>query len=702
MPTTREEEIALGLTSAPTGQAPLDPKTKIKQLSVDDRQLYRKRIDLKKEDLEKVKKTLKKACEEWEQNSSYLMSKLQRIEQLTSGIKRTKNFPWRNSSNIHIPLIEIHIGNLASSIESTILDIDPVFTVRTKLPELTPDDSVDPNIENFLSYKVKNELHLDRKISEAIRNSLKHPLGIGVEDWIEEYATRYDIRAFDNVDAFTEAYPSPDEAGVSTQKYQAIIKALLAGEPVHLRVQEEYVKYRGPDLRIVELKNLIVWPSTSPSFDYAQFVGDYVTHRAAYYRKGIKYDWFDKTETESMLKSSKSYGETDRVTQTQDRIEGINRSLDSEEPGCAQGNLKIDLDDDGEEEMYAVVYCPKTDNLLRFEMYPYWHNRMNYIPFRVERKTNRLLGVCVYDWLYDINEEVDTQHNQRIDSRTITTVPSFKRKSNATFDPTREDQKFYPGVTFKVTSMDEVQQFEIKQTDISTSMQEESWLFQIAEYRTGGSVMGSGSVAARDPRAPFKKVAALLQKASQRIDPYIRELKPSIVEIAQQTLELYYQFSPETIGYPQYDEETQRWLIAEIRRSQLRQRNMTIDIARSTIEDNPDAIAQRRLVEYNILKDNPIIGSNLRRLHSITRELVTALRKRHANDLVPPLAQFLQEMNAQNAIAGAQGSGQTQLQSLIQNLINAGRTNGNRPTGQRQGGPVVTPESATNSPSPGV
>lgn len=698
-PLTRDQELMLGLTPAPPGQPPLDPKTKVKRLPVADTSIYRRPIRLSDDDMSKVKKTLKDAIDEWESNSSYLRTKLQNIVELTSGVKKTKNFPWRGASNIHIPLIEIHIGILWSSIEATMLDVDPVFTVRTQIPAMTPDESVDPNIENFLSYKVKNELHLDRKISEAIQNSLRDPLAIGVMDWMEKIEKRYDTLVFEDLETFQTAYPSPEEAGVSADQYQKMVEALLSQEPVHLRVEEEYVKYRGPDLRIVELKDLVVYPATSPSFDYAQFVGDYVQHRSAFYRKGIKYGWFDKDETEAMLKS-KSYAAPDKVTQSQDRIEGVSRSLMAEEPRCVQGALRIDLDNDGEEEMYLVVYCPDTGNLIRIEMFPYWHNRINYIPFRVRKKTNRLLGECVYDWLFDLNEEVDTQHNQRIDSRTITTVPSFKKKATATFDPTRQDQKFYPGVTFKVTTMDEIQQFELKQTDVSSSMQEESWLFQIAEYRDGASVMQAGNPAARDPRAPYKKVAALLSRSSQRIDPYIKELKSSVVEVAQQMLELYYQFSPETILYPHYDEITGRWLKQEIQRSRLRQRNMTIDITRSTVDDNPDAIAQRRLVEYNILIQNPLIGNNIRRLHSLTRELVLSLRKRHANDLIPPLEQFLQEMAAQNALAAPAQT--TQLQGLIQNLMNTGRTNGNRPTGQRQGGPVVTPESANNSPSPGV
>lgn len=696
-PVTPDIESQLGLTTPEQGSAPIDPKTKIKRLP-DSRNPSRQRITFKPEDLALIKKTLKTACEEWETNSNYLRSKLQRIVELTSGVKTPINFPWRNASNIHVPLIEMHMEILHSSIEATMLDVDPLFTVRTQIPTLTPDESIDPNIENFLTYKVKNELGLDRKISEAIRNSLRDPLAIGVMDWTEEMARRFDVKSYSNLESFQADYPSPQEAGVSLDAYQSIVQALLDGEPVNLRVQEEYAKYRGPQLRIAELKDMVIYPATSRSFEYAQFVGDYVTERAAYFQKGIKYEWFDKDETEAMLKH-KSWAQADSVTQSQDRIEGLSRSLMANEPKVVQGCLKLDLDNDGEEEMYMVVYCPETDNLLRGEMYPYWHNRLNYIPFRVKRKTNRLLGECVYDWVFDINEEVDTQHNQRINSRTITSVPSFKKKTTAAFDPSREDQKFYPGVTFKVSTMDEVQQFEIKQTDISTSMQEESWLFQIAEYRTGASLLQGGNVQARDPRAPFKKVAALLSKSAQRIDPYIKELKTSVVEIAQQMLELYYQFSPSTILFPHYDPTTSKWMAAEIMRSKLRSRNMTIDIARTTADDNPDAIAQRRLVEYNILSQNPIINQNLARFYALTRELVLSLRKKHANDLVPPMEQFFEEIQKQQDMIN---SAPPDTQMMLRGMLDRGGQRTNQPTGTRQGGPVVTPGSVGNSPSPGV
>lgn len=692
-----EEQKQLGLTAPPPGEQEIDPKTRIKRIPVVEHNIYRQQVRLSDSDKQRVIDTLEQACREWKENSSNLLSKLRRINELTSGVRGPKDFPWRNSSNLHVPLMEMHIDILWSSVNSTVLKMDPIWTVRTEVPGLTPDDSIDPKIEDFLNYKTKVELKLDRKMSEVYSNAFRDPLALANMEWIENVENRFDVKVYTDANQFAQDYPSPEEANLSTDVYLDIHQALLKGEPVHLRVQEDYVCYRGPALRVIELKDMVLWPATSPSFDYAQFVGDRKTYRSAYFKKGIKDKWFDEVETQRML-DKKTTGTTDTVTQSQDRIEGLTRNSMTDEHEVVNGLLKIDLNNDGEEEKYLVVFNTDSKALIRIEMFPYWHNRCNYIPFKVKRKSNRLLGECVYDWLFDINEEVDTQHNQRIDSRTITTVPSFKKKQTAMFDPTRNDQKFYPGVTFTVTNMDEIQQFDIKQTDIASSMQEETWLFQIAEYRTGASLLRSGRETPRDPRAPAKKVLALLSMSSARIDPYIDELKDSTCEVARQMLELYYQFSPDSILYPTYDPIAQQWLQTEIKRSYLRSNSMTIDIARSTVDDNPDAIAQRRLVEYNILLNNPLIRNNLVRLHALTRELVISLRKRNANVVMPPLEEFLKEMEMQGKMMQS-GQMPPNALAMMGNLLNMNQGQG--PTGRRQGGPDVSPESVNNSPSPG-
>jgi hypothetical protein len=586
---------------------------------------------------------------------------------LMEGIKEPKNFPWKGSSNLHIPLIEIHIAILHSVASSTMLDMEPIWYVKPIQDGVAED--VDTDIEKFLHAKSKLVIKADEVVSDIFWNAYRDGTGIGAVDWVEEYDKQYDQKTYVAVDQFIADYPTPESAGITSEEYQEHIAAILEEGETNIIEEQTLCTYAAPKLRIVELKDLIVIPTTSPSFEYAMFVGDAFTERKDYFKRMAANDgWFDKDETQKVVDSTGLSSAPDQVTQSQDQIEGLSRSRNTpaDEVYGMQGLLKYDLDNDGIEEKFLVVFHPETKALLRFERFPYWHNRCHYIPWRFKKRPKRLLGQMVYEQIGDINEEVDTQHNQRIDSRTITLVPSFMKLETADFDPTRKDQKFYPGVTFKVMNFNSVKQFDIKQTDMGQSMQEESSLFQIADQRTGASQLRSGAETARDPRAPAKKVAMLLQQSGTRIDDHMRELRYGTAELGHQILELYYQFSPNEISYPKFNPETQTYVQAQIARSKLRNRNMLLQVAHTSILDNPAQTVQRLMTIWQIAQKEPLIAGNLSRRRELLYRLFTALRERDVEKLVPKLPQLLQELQQQSQLADPNQP--ESVQSLMENV----------------------------------
>lgn len=678
--------IQEGLTPPVPGDKD-DTKVRVKSVPT-GRHFSRERVQLNEEQTNKIKMLLANVWDEWMANTSLLKSKLQRYNNIMEGIKEPKIFPWVNSSNLHIPLIEIHITILHSVASSTMLEMDPIWYVKP-VQDGVP-EGVDTDLENFLNSKSRIEVKVDSVLSDIFWNTYRDGLGIGALDWVEEYGKQYDQMIFKTPEEFQEAFPTPEDAGVSEKEYQELMKELINEGELGVKVEETLTTYRGPKLRIVELKDLIVIPTTSPSFDYAMFVGDAFLERADYFRRMVKNDkWFDKDEVEKVIAQPGLVQAPDVVTQSQDQIEGLGRTRNTkpDEYYCMQGVLKYDLDDDGIEEKFLIVFHPETKALLRMERFPYWHNKCNYIEWRFKKRPKRLLGQSIPDQLIDINEEVDTQHNQRIDSRTITTVPSFLKLEGADFDPSRKDQRFYPGVTFKVANFNVVKQFDIKQTDLGTSLQEEQNLFLVADTRTGASQLRSGREVARDPRAPAKKVAMMLQQSTQRIDDHLRELKYGTEELGYQMLELYYQYSPETIPYPKFNQETQAYVMGQVKRAKLRARNMFLQVSRTSVMDNPTQLIQRYMTMYSLLSKEPLVGNNLLRRRELVYRLLTALRERDPEKIIPKVDQLLKEMAQQNGLND---------ESMPQNIRdmmagiggNSGKREGPRDTGLQK--PVDT------------
>lgn len=650
MPATTQADVRQGLTPPPPGEE-VNPETKIKKIKNLRMHIQRRRYPLGEEQLQLVKTTLQHSWDEWITNTSSLRSKLRDANDLMEGIKRPKNFPWPESSNLHIPLIEIHITICHSVTSSTMLDMDPVWYVKALVEGLGP--NVDPDIEKFLHWKAKTEWKIDVTLSDIYWCTYRDGTGIGDLDWIEEYEKQFDIERYDDVRAFKSDFPDHIAAGISAEEYKSYIQTLLEEEAIQLLVEERVEKYRGPKLRIVELKDFIVVPTTSPHLEYAMVIADAFIQRADYF---IKYthaakdeeEWFDKGAVERMTSTAGLTQSPDQISQAQDQIEGISRTrvTKADEYWCMQGILKIDLNGKGEEK-FLFVYHRDTGELLRFERYPYIHNRIKYIIWRFKKRPNRLLGQSIYEQLLDINEEVDTQHNQRVDSRTITTVPSFLRVEGVDFDPTRKNQFFYPGVTFKVTNFNQIKQFDIKQTDMGQSMQEEQNLFLIADTRTGASQLRSGREVSRDPRAPAKKVQSLIQQSNQRLDDHMRELRIGTAELGAQLLELCYQFCPDLIPFPKFNKDTQAFVQSQMDRKKLRNRNMVLEVARTSTSDNPAQLIQMALTKYQLLVKDPFVGGLVAPHRELLERLLNSWRERDIDKLLLPLDQLEQALQAQ-------------------------------------------------------
>lgn len=690
-------QLALGVVPPTKGDQEINPERKVKKLAVLDSGNYRRKITLKPEELTEVKNLLSDCYEDWKSNSSFLHQKLLKYNNKLEGITQAKDKPWPGSCNLSIPLPEMHILSLHSIVTQTILDNDPVYFCRELRPGESEQESVDPNLEWFLTWVTKVQSRSDLVMSECFYNAMATPLTFMVKDWVEEIGKEYRVDLYESIDEFQKEYPDAASMGGTDAQYESYIKEILSEGKLALQVEEKVVQYRGPSSRAVELKDFVIAPAASRSLKYSTFHGDKFRERSAYFTAGVKNEWFDKVEVDLMLKSPGKDQATDDISSQQDRIEGISssnkiRSKYSRAYDCVRGNLKWDRDDDGIEEIFAVIFHPESKALLRIEQYPYWHNRTNYIPFKMRTRTGRLQGRCVMDMVWDISEEVDTQHHLRIDSRAIATVPSFKKNILETnIDFSRKDQHFYPGVVFPVSKMDGLMQLEIRQAGMDSSLQEEQTLFQIAVWLVGNDpAMRAGTNSNKDPRASGKKAASQIQQSNQRVDDYIKEFIPSVNESGKQDLELYYQFSPDSvIKFSMYDESTGAMIQREIARAKLRNRNLHINVARATVLDSPDAVLQRALVTYQLFSKEPMIGGNMQRRHELLKRTLFAMRDKDPGKLLPPLKQMIEEQKQQLA-AAQQDPATAQMHEGLQKKAGEGDSKGKKEMGQRQGGPDVS------------
>ena len=611
---------------------------------------YFREVKLTEEQEKAIKLKLKECIAGWKQDRGDLPTRLSRWNDLVEGIREETDFPWEGAANLHVPLTEIQMNIIHSAVRQTMLKNDSLWvgeyfgTDNEMLAQML-------QIENFLNFKSRTDLSLNSVFSEIVWSTLRDGTSVAQVTWCDEREKCKRLKTYETVEDFVDVYPTPQQAEITAESYAKILDQLTRGEEVEIEEEYEKILYRGPLVDLVELNDFVMYPMTAYETRFSTFVGKrfnlnlsavFAAERQGWYRQGTA----DKIKQHSINKDGTKRNETDYYTNQRDLIEGISRPSKGEDLQLYDGILRYDLNDDGENERYAVTFDDASDTLLAFWDYPYEHAKDCFVPLRFKKRPKRFLGVSIPGQLEDINEEVDIQHNQRINSRTITTVPTFKAQMSlkGQFDPSRKDMRFKPGQVYWLSKPEALDQFKMNETDFSQSDREEQNSFQIADNVTGASQLRSGRESRLDPRAPALKVQTLLQQSNIRLDDGMEELAGDSMRnegfngIGYQVMELYRQFGddedfkfPQTIQAREMDDQgrmtTGKIEMSELDHSKLETEKMKIMMSKTSVSQNPDAQFQKEYLIYQILQNEPLVGGNQQARRQMVSDLLASARK---------------------------------------------------------------------------
>ena len=598
------------------------------------------------------------------ESSSDLMNLLAHWNDLAEGIAPPKNFPWENSSNLHVPLTEAKLNEVHSASRQTLLKANQLFFVSSLGLPVTLDKSY--KLEQFLNFKVQVELPLVGKFSELIWSAGKDGTSIAQVSWVDKRRPVMELKTYKTAEEFTAANPAPGETGLSKGQYDKVLARLAEGKPVRLVETVEKSVYKGPRVDVVELQDFVMSPMTSISTENARLVGKVFSARGPeLWAMAQEEGWTDE-QVQAVIDSNEDGQRQNNGNELKDQIEGISRRSGKGEFIIFNGIYRKDLDDDGIEENYLVFFHPLTQTILGDLIhYPYLHGRDCFVPVRIKKRTNRFLGRGICQMLDDINQELNTQHNQRIDSRTISTVPTFKALNSArgNFDTTRPDTRFSPGKVFYLSSLNDVEQFKVNETDFTQSMTEEQNTMSLADRLTGSSQLRSGQETKMDPRAPAAKIAMLKSSSDVRLDDYFEEIAGNGQEntglnaIGAQILALYHQFWDDSMGQVpalkngkpqapgQGDPDPNGLKTIAVTQDDLdTQGKALVCIAKTSAAQNPDNMVMKYMQLYSLLSNDPLVGGRPGGRLQLDRLLLESMRITDIDKLLPADEQMAQQV----------------------------------------------------------
>lgn len=602
----------------------------------------RRAIKLDVQDRADLEKRLFYEVVDWKDSRSSLKTKLRDLNDLYEGVVRVTDFPWPGSSQLHVPIPKVKAREIKSTINRNTMRPVPFLMTHYAGPAALFDSAmpVVRDIEDFIEDKIKNDTNVHQVLKDAIIPTIRDgtcPIQI---IWETELERVTDYKIYTSTSDFLKDYPSADSAGISRERFSKILSKLNQKKQYEIQYEYDLATYDGPKAYIVPLIHFFHWPVFETEMSNMLTHGKRVWYTDYDLEKFVSIGKFDSDAVDKILKSPGDKRDDETLTISRDVIEGIVRNPFklgvAREYEFYELVHKVDLDGDGVKEKYLLYYHWKTRSIVRIERYPIRKGALTYFPLRLIKRDNRFLGISLIEDIADLSLEIDLLHRMRINSRTITHVPSFKAKSTAkeAFDPSRPQYRFKPGVTFWLNNIDDVEQFDIKPVDLSGSIEEENFLFQLVGLVTGSDSGMSGQSNPLDPRAPARKQQELLRQSSNRIDDYVEALLGPFEQIGQFMLDLYYQFGEDRIKY-YVAEEDGSMIQKEIDRSRLYNPNVMFKVNGTSVFINPDLEYDRVQEISKFLMDMPVTQQDPQIQTEIVKRVLDSARVKDIKNLMP-------------------------------------------------------------------
>lgn len=629
---------------------PFTPTTP-EQFSQEYRNKLGRLLELTEKQENKIKKVLKKEIDAWKSDTSELQRRLEDWNDLVEGIVEDTTFPWIGASNIHIPVVGIYMKTFHSLQRRSILGTEKIWFAD--VDPLAAEESnafVDriPDIDDAMNYKARSEWNIQDAISEVLWTTNRDGLGILQIPYVEEYEHTKDFVLVGNIHEFLVEFPDPQSAGIDFELYeqwgQAADEATEAN-PVEIPIEYDRLIYRGPKGEVVELADYVTFPATARGIARSECRG---YGKRFSMRKGIIRDkgregfWYED-KVKEFLKSLQSGNQPTRYHISKDRAEGLTRTGKLDEHELYEMVLYIQLERGAGEAKILVTYSKDKDILLSAIEYPY---RVDfYALFRIEKRPNRQIGPGVPSQLQDINLEVNAQHNQRINSRTIAGVPSFKARQSAGYlrDFLESEEGISrPGQVYWLEKMDDFEQMPMNSPDLGQSLQEEDNDIKTASLYMGTDVnLASGLPASDDPKAPGNKTALLIQQGNLRQDDPLQELRIGVQQVGDICLSHLYQFGPPLITF--FKEGPAGTREKRTIPKRLLRRGFKMKMHGQTVTLNPDSELQKWLAYYGAFTKEPVIAQSVKRRIEILRRALQAGRVPGRDKILPSFEELQEE-----------------------------------------------------------
>lgn len=424
-----------------------------------------------------------------------------------------KNFPFKRSANIVIPLTAIAVEAIYSRLMNMLAASDPLWSIRPRTPAWIP--AAKP-VERWLQGEVENEnaLNVRHFAKSAFLEFVKLGTAVGKSGYVRE--VRKSVR---------------NEGGVERDYYAEVRNGATL----------DYVPVANFLFRMGEQDpQQAPWVGEEHDFSWSQLKrmslsGQYIPGAV----EKVRDFWANSQAAQSG--SGTDYKEVlDKLSNTEPIW---HKTFKVKEIWCS-----FDVDGDGIDEEIVVDFHQESRTFLaiRYNWYADLHR-----PYRVGQfipVEGRLPGIGVGKQNEQFQKEITTIHRQRLDNATLANMGMIRVKKMSGISP---DEPIFPGKIWFVDDHNDVAPFKLSEIYPSSYANEES-INRYSEKATSVNEVVLGMPQQGTPGTATSDLTRLAE-GNQKIDFVIDNVRSWMGQLGQDVL----------ANYQQFGDQGRHWLMQE-------------------------------------------------------------------------------------------------------------------------------------------
>lgn len=452
------------------------------------------------------------------------LNKQAELVKLRLGDRKPRNIPWKNASNINVPLIDGIIRRWKPGVASLVLDAEPVAFFTAQSPD---DFDAARNAEEFFSYLILTYMEATYSVVQLVDLIAWRGHAYSREGWC--YETTREARVVPVAHLFPQGVqqtiqamqqgaqqqgqepPTPEDIIMTAleQEYKldrndegegpmllASVQKILGGKE-YIKLVYRKVSTDRPDWSPIDPLNVIVPQDQDP--EKAEFFC-LVHHMTRDQLKAMTIDGHlpanrvqdmldtSTTANQAAIGSKTADGARETIQDIMDRVSGQATRANARDTKIGRIPVwevfcKLDINGDGERERCIMWYAPNTDKVLTILDFPFpfdtWPITM--YPFEAAKRPIDNRGIA--DMLRPFQKVVSAYHNARIDAAQIVLAPVLlMRVSGGNY---KKSIKWQPGSIIPVGSTQDVLPLTQNLAILNGLLQEEQTNQRLAEAYIG-------------------------------------------------------------------------------------------------------------------------------------------------------------------------------------------------------------------------